>query len=325
MEQQAFCNRCGAPMEGLRRCPRCGAPAASHPPPQPSSPGSTGDTRVPAEEWRQDPADWQQHLPREERHLHTDRHTDRHTDGHTDGRARPPEPGGWAPRPARGGRRTPPADRRVWPVVTVAAMITTASIAAGAAWLVPRGEGPPETGGVPVAVTDARAEAEIGTPVAGRPPGGPEGPGEAKAQARVLDALLADSGGSRSGLDAALEGLRSCEDAPGGLAALQRITASRREQVIQVNALGTGALDGGDAVRERLTRALTASFEADEAFLVWAARQSVGCDRDWSGDDDYRRGLAFSEEATTAKRGFLRLWNPLARRYGLPERDDHEI
>ncbi|MEU4831159.1 hypothetical protein [Streptosporangium sp. NPDC023615] len=207
-------------------------------------------------------------------------------------------------------------------MVTVAALVTAASVAAGAAWLVPRRDGPPGTGGVPVAMTGARAEAEIGAPVAGRPHGGPE---EAKAQARVLDALLADSGGSRSGLGAALEGLRSCEDTAGGLAALQRITASRREQVIQVNALGTGALDGGQEVKERLTRALTASFEADEAFLSWAVRQDVGCDRAWSGDDDYRRGLALSEEATTAKRGFLKLWNPLARRYGLPERDDHEI
>ncbi|MFI6510207.1 hypothetical protein ACIBCT_21590 [Streptosporangium sp. NPDC050855] len=207
-------------------------------------------------------------------------------------------------------------------MVTIAALVTTALVAAGTAWFAPRGAGPTATGGVPIVATGARAEAEMGTPVAGRPPGGPE---DAESQARVLDALLADSGGSRSGLGDALERLRSCEDTAGALAVLQRITDARREQVIQANALGTGALDDGDAVKERLTRALTASFEADEAFLAWAARRNTGCDRDLSEDDDYRRGLAFSEEATTAKRGFLRLWNPLARRYGLPERDDHEI
>ncbi|WP_329091997.1 MULTISPECIES: hypothetical protein [unclassified Streptosporangium] len=195
-------------------------------------------------------------------------------------------------------------------------------VAAGAFWLTPRDGGTSVAGGIRTAASGDRAEAETGTPPAGRAPQGPE---DAETQARVLDALLADSGGSRSGLGSALGLLRSCEGTATGLATLQRITAARREQVVQANALGTGALDGGDAVKERLTRALTASFDADEAFLAWATRQEAGCSRAWSGDADYRRGLALSGEATTAKKGFLKLWNPLARRYGLPVRGEHEI
>lgn len=196
---------------------------------------------------------------------------------------------------------------------------------AGAFWLAPRDGGTSVTGGAGHAAGGDRAEAETGTPAAGRAPQGARGPQDAETQARVLDALLADSGGSRSGLGSALDQLRSCEGTATGLATLQRITAARREQVIQVGALSTGELDRGDAVKARLTRALTASYDADEAFLAWATRQEAGCDRAWSGDDDYRRGLAFSGEATTAKRAFLKLWNPLARRYGLPVRDEHEI
>lgn len=212
--------------------------------------------------------------------------------------------------------------------MATATVLAMALVAAGAFRLVPRDGGTSVAGGVGAATTGDRAEAETGTPAAGRAPQGaqgPQGPQDAETQARVLDALLADSGGSRSGLGSALGQLRSCEGTATGLATLQRITAARREQVVQVGALDTGALDGGDAVKARLTRALTASFDADEAFLAWATRQEADCDRAWSGDDDYRRGLAFSGEATTAKRGFLRLWNPLARRYGLPLRDEHEI
>ncbi|MFC7644073.1 hypothetical protein ACFQX6_27540 [Streptosporangium lutulentum] len=95
--------------------------------------------------------------------------------------------------------------------------------------------------------------------------------------------------------------------------------------MVQVKALDTGTLDGGDAVKERLTEALTASFNADEAFLAWATRQNTDCDKAWSGDKDYQRGLTFSNEATTAKRNFLELWNPLAQRYKLPKRTEHEI
>lgn len=209
--------------------------------------------------------------------------------------------------------------------MATATVLAMALVTAGAFWLAPR-DGPTSVaGGIGAAATGGRAEAETGTPAAGRAPQGPQGPRDAETQARVLDALLADSGGSRSGLGSALDQLRSCEGTATGLATLQRITAARREQVVQVDALDTGELDGGDAVKARLTRALTASFDADEAFLAWATRQEAECDRAWSGDDDYRRGLAFSGEATTAKRGFLKLWNPLARRYGLPVRDEHEI
>ncbi|MFF3438884.1 hypothetical protein [Streptosporangium sp. NPDC002721] len=309
MEQQAFCNRCGTPVRGLSRCPGCGAstggrpPLGQSPPAQPSRDVPPGENRVPPGEWRQDPADWQQHLPPEERPPQRDE--------------RP-----WRPPPNRGRDRPPRADRKVWPLVTTATVLAMALAAAGAFRLVPPESGTSVAGGVGAAASGDRAEAETGTPSAGR---APQGPQDAETQARVLDALLADSGGSRSGLGSALGQLRSCEGTATGLATLQRITAARREQVVQVGALSTGELPGGDAVKARLTRALTASFDADEAFLAWATRQEAECDRAWSGDADYRRGLAFSGEATTAKRGFLRLWNPLARRYGLPVRAEHEI
>lgn len=144
-------------------------------------------------------------------------------------------------------------------------------------------------------------------------------------QARAVDSLLTDSGGSRSGLGPALNRLRSCSGTADGLAAVRRVTEARREQVTQLKALPVDALDGGAAVKGKLAAALTASRDADEAFLRWATRQDGDCRTDWSGDQDYRNGLSHSGRATDAKRGFLELWNPLAERYGLPRRAEHEI
>ncbi|SNT07196.1 hypothetical protein SAMN05216276_102383 [Streptosporangium subroseum] len=203
-------------------------------------------------------------------------------------------------------------------------------IAAGIAWFVARDDGPNLVTGVETAATSGQ-ESEAGSSQEAEDPSkgaSPESEKQAEQQAKVLDALLTDSRGSRSGLGPALNQLRSCTDTAPALETVRRVTDARREQVVQVKALDTGAFDdgdGGDTVKNRLTEALTASFNADEAFLTWATRQDADCDKAWSGDKDYQRGLAFSGKATAAKRSFLELWNPLAQRYNLPKRAEHEI
>jgi hypothetical protein len=213
----------------------------------------------------------------------------------------------------------------MWPMLVA---ILVVMIAAGIGWFVVRDDGASPVAGVEVATTESlEQEPEAGpSPKAGNPSKStPPEAGQAGQQAKVLDALLTDSRGSRSGLGPALNQLRSCTDTAPALETVRRVTDARREQVVQVKALDTGTLDDGGTVKVRLTEALTASFNADEAFLTWATRQNTDCDKAWSSDKDYQRGLAFSGEATAAKRSFLKLWNPLAQRYSLPARAEHEI
>ncbi|MBG0815985.1 hypothetical protein [Planomonospora sp. ID82291] len=144
-------------------------------------------------------------------------------------------------------------------------------------------------------------------------------------QAEALDSLLAESGGTRSGLGPALERLRACTGTSAALATVRQVTDTRRDQVSRLDGLPVDALDGGAALKERLAEALGASLSADERFLAWATGQDGDCREGSTEGADYRDGLSFSEQATAAKKRFLTLWNPLAARYGLPERAEHEI
>ena len=59
--EQAFCNRCGAQLDGLPRCPRCGTPA--HEPPPSTEPDSADRQQPPRPPWEQDPSVPQQPPP----------------------------------------------------------------------------------------------------------------------------------------------------------------------------------------------------------------------------------------------------------------------
>jgi hypothetical protein len=215
----------------------------------------------------------------------------------------------------------------MWPAVAV----VVALVVSGGVWLAVR------DGDAAVRTTGAAAggTAEQGTAApegTASPEGngtgeGSEAPqdGAGQEQAEALDSLLTESGGTRSGLGPALERLRACTGTSAALATVRQVTDTRREQVSRLEGLAVGALDDGPALKERLSEALAASLSADERFLAWATGQDGDCREGSTEGADYRDGLSFSEKATAAKRRFLALWNPLAARYGLPERAEHEI
>ena len=127
------------------------------------------------------------------------------------------------------------------------ASVLVVMIAAGIAWFVARDDGPNLVTGVETAATSGQ-ESEAGPSQEAEDPSksaSPESEKQAEQQAKVLDALLTDSRGSRSGLGPALNQLRSCTDTAPALETVRRVTDARREQVVQVKALDTGAFDEG--------------------------------------------------------------------------------
>ncbi|GAA3445241.1 hypothetical protein [Planomonospora venezuelensis] len=202
--------------------------------------------------------------------------------------------------------------------------VVVALAVCGIVWLVVR-DGGPAVSAAGTAAGGTSGAAPGSTEQAAGPSGRPSSADAAREQAEAMDSLLTESGEARSGLGPALDRLRSCTDTSAALATVERVTEIRREQVSRVETLAVDALDGGERVRESLAEALTASRDADEKFLAWAARQDADCRPGSVDDPDYRGGLSHSTEATAAKRAFLAAWNPLAVRYGLPERAEHEI
>ncbi|GAA4069619.1 hypothetical protein [Nonomuraea soli] len=140
--------------------------------------------------------------------------------------------------------------------------------------------------------------------------------GQDARQAEAIESLLSGSHASRSNLGDAIAAASSCERA--GVRRIAEITAGRRDQLAQAKRLEVGSLPDGEAVKSALVEALDASHRADAAFHAWARRyQAGGCAGKVSRDRDYRRGLAHSESAQTAKERFADAWRPLARTYDL--------
>jgi len=67
-------------------------------------------------------------------------------------------------------------------------------------------------------------------------------------------------------------------------------------------------------------RVLQASITADRGFIGWMQdiQRKARCPVRTSTDASYQEGLRASARAVTAKKEFLALWNPLARKFGLP-------
>ncbi|MEO3868536.1 hypothetical protein ABGB18_06880 [Nonomuraea sp. B12E4] len=142
------------------------------------------------------------------------------------------------------------------------------------------------------------------------------GPAAAR-QAQDMNKLLSSSSSARSSLSLAIASTSRCE--PDGVDTIQEITASRRDQLAAAKDLSVTALAGGAELKDALVDALSASYDADAAFLTWARQHvSEDCAGEITEDRDYRRGLDRSETAQTAKRRFAEAWRPIAETYDLP-------
>ena len=209
----------------------------------------------------------------------------------------------------------PRPKRRFTPLLLVAAAIVlvAAVVAVGIAFwptggATPQGAVSPQTG-----VTSADA----GTPT---PQAAPDG----TAQATEVNSVLDDMAGSRSELGGAMSDAASCSALADALPTIQKVVGERERQLAKAKSLEVGALESGDQLKDALTRALQASLDADRAYLKWATN-AQGCSGDTPVDSDLERGDSISaDRASPAKREFLALWAPIARKEGQPARDrDH--
>ncbi|MFD0657621.1 hypothetical protein [Thermocatellispora tengchongensis] len=114
--------------------------------------------------------------------------------------------------------------------------------------------------------------------------------------------------------------------AAGALATIREITRQREDQWERARELPVDALAGGVELRDALTEALRASYEADVGFQSWARRHlDLGCQGDPDADPDYQWALDRSGAAEAAKDRFAALWQPIADAYGLPRRTASSI
>ena len=152
----------------------------------------------------------------------------------------------------------------------------------------------------------------------------PAAAGDAAGQAKELDALLADSNNSRSQVINAVQTIKTCGNLGQAATDLRNAAGQRGDLVTRLGKLNVGQLPNHDQLVTRLTAAWQASAAADEHYAAWA--EHSGCKKGHpKATAEFLQGNRSSGEATIAKKAAADLWNPIARQYGLTERQFSDL
>lgn len=146
------------------------------------------------------------------------------------------------------------------------------------------------------------------------PAGGPL----AASQARVIDAILADSATGRGYLLIAIDDVNACAVTPSTLILMRNSMASRADMTDRAKALVVTDLPYGDRIKANLVVSARKSYDADRGYLMWVLAAGERC--------PVRSGLIYAQilrdnaVSQAAKKSLLADWNPVARKYGLKQR-----
>jgi hypothetical protein len=129
----------------------------------------------------------------------------------------------------------------------------------------------------------------------------------------VLDSSAATITVLRAGVAAVL----NCSDLSGAVSQIQDAVRQRGAEYSQASALSVSALADGTAVKPGLIAVLRTSLDADREYLSWAKQQlDLGCTP--SGQSSaYGAAASAASVAGAAKDAFVRVWNPVAAKYGI--------
>ncbi|NED86704.1 hypothetical protein G3I76_42270 [Streptomyces sp. SID11233] len=149
-------------------------------------------------------------------------------------------------------------------------------------------------------------------------------PDPAKPQAEELDKLLADSNNSRAAVIGAVEKTKTCTDLDKAVADLKGAAKQRRDLVTRLKDLSVDKLPNNGELTASLTKAWQASAAADDHYAAWAAqaKSKKVCKHGKARTTPQTQAAnAQSGEASKAKREASKLWNTIAKKYGLTERE----
>jgi len=140
---------------------------------------------------------------------------------------------------------------------------------------------------------------------------------EARA-ASQLSGLLAQSGNDRSDVIAAAGNVQQCKQLAPAAREFTKAATNRRTLLAKLMQLpGRSALPA--AMVADIAGAWRASAAVDEDLAKWASKAATsGCHKGNSKDPNLHASYADDGVATADKTAFVSLWNPLARKDGLP-------
>lgn len=195
-----------------------------------------------------------------------------------------------------------PRSRAMTPVIIAAVLVL---VVAGVVFLAVRGNKSSGTAGGTTAGPTPTASA-------------PAGAQTQKQAATQLAALLPQSGADHGAVVAAVTDVQSCGQNLANDAGTFSKAASNRQALLS----RLGALPGRAALPPAMLTALTSAWKAsaqvDTDLATWAQDMAAGCSRHKAANDpNLKASYVPDGQATTGKQEFVRLWNPLAGKYGL--------
>ncbi|MFJ4472935.1 hypothetical protein ACIP2X_36350 [Streptomyces sp. NPDC089424] len=169
------------------------------------------------------------------------------------------------------------------------------------------------------------ASAPASTEASGEPSADP-----AKEQAVALDKLLADSGDSRATVINAVGQVKTCGNLAQAAQDLRGAAGQRKSLVTQLSGLSVDKLPEHAALTAALNKAWKASESADNHYAAWAdqvaAEKGKLCKKGQArSTGQTAAGNRESGIATTQKAEAAKLWNAIARNYGLTERQPTQL
>ncbi|QCD56551.1 hypothetical protein [Streptomyces hawaiiensis] len=219
-------------------------------------------------------------------------------------------PAGGRSRGGRSGSRVP---------VIAAVGIGIAVLGVGAGALLAAGGGGDDDGGDKKTVA-ASAPATDGSASPSADP--------ARAQAVELDKLLADSGNSRSTVINAVADVKGCDNLPKAAKDLRDAAKQRSGLVTRLSGIEVDELPGHAALTTALTKAWQASASADNHYAAWADQTAgkKGCKKGQARvTGQTQAGNRASGVASAEKAKAAGVWNGIAKKYGLTERQPTQL
>ncbi|WP_237525177.1 hypothetical protein, partial [Streptomyces sp. SID5643] len=150
----------------------------------------------------------------------------------------------------------------------------------------------------------------------------------ARAQAVELDKLLADSGNSRSTVINAVADVKGCDNLAEAAKDLRDAAKQRTGLVTRLSGIEVDRLPGHAALTTALTKAWQASASADNHYAAWADQTAgrKGCKKGQARvTGQTQAGNRASGVASTEKAKAAGLWNGIAKKYGLTERQPTQL
>ncbi|KUN07537.1 hypothetical protein AQI95_11005 [Streptomyces yokosukanensis] len=150
----------------------------------------------------------------------------------------------------------------------------------------------------------------------------------ARAQAVELDKLLADSGSSRASVIKAVADVKGCDNLDEAGSNLRDAAKQRNQLVTRLGKLSVDKLPSSGDLTAALTKAWQASAAADNHYAAWAgqAKAHKVCRKGHARTtNEAQAGNRESGNASAQKVKAAALWNTIAQKYGLTQRQPTQL